>query len=117
MTSPIRPARRTVLKTALGAVAAKAVLSGVAAAQDVAPPPARPREFDFLNGDWRIANRRLLASGGWDRTARLWDVAAARERAVFAGHRDSVWSVAFSPDGRRLATGSLDRTALLWDVR
>jgi WD40 repeat protein len=35
---------------------------------------------------------------------------------VTTGHRDGVWSVAFSPDGKTLAAGSADDTISLWDV-
>ena len=34
----------------------------------------------------------------------------------FRGHKNDLWGVAFSPDGKYLATGSNDRTARLWDV-
>ncbi len=59
---------------------------------------------------------RTLASASADRTLRLWDLAAGRERAVLKGHEGWVAAVAFSPDGARLASGSHDGTVRLWDA-
>ena len=30
------------------------------------PTPAMAGQFDWLSGEWRIANRRLKAPGDWD---------------------------------------------------
>lgn len=59
---------------------------------------------------------RLLLTGSWDSTARLWEVDTGRELRSFAGHSDRITSVAYSPDGRFVLTGSNDKTARLWDV-
>ena len=42
-----------------------------------------------------------IVTASWDKTARLWDAATAKEIAVLHGHDDGVISAAFSPDGRR----------------
>ena len=57
-----------------------------------------------------------LASGSYDETIKLWDVARGTELRTLHGHSDWVWSVAFSPDGSTLASGSFDHTVKLWDV-
>ena len=57
-----------------------------------------------------------LATGSWDDTARIWDVATGKSLAALQGHENFVTSVAFSPDGTHLATGSYDDTARIWDI-
>jgi serine/threonine protein kinase len=59
---------------------------------------------------------RYLASGSWDDTIKIWEVATGKELRTFTGHSDSVESVAYSPDGRYLASGSDDGTIKIWEV-
>jgi tRNA A-37 threonylcarbamoyl transferase component Bud32 len=63
------------------------------------------------------ADGRNALSGGFDRSLRLWDLAAGKEVRRFFGHTDVVWAVALSGDGRRALSGSQDRTVRLWDTR
>ncbi|MBV9728674.1 MAG: hypothetical protein JO309_04575, partial [Pseudonocardiales bacterium] len=63
---------------------------------------------------------RTLASGSFDQSVRLWNVAdPARPTPLgqpLTGHTSFVSAVAFSPDGHTLATGGGDRTVRLWNV-
>ncbi len=57
-----------------------------------------------------------MASGSGDKTIKLWSVESQKEVTTLQGHRYSVNSVAFSPDGKYLASGSADNTVKLWSV-
>jgi len=47
---------------------------------------------------------------------KLWDVNTRKEIWTFSGHKGSIQSVAFSPDGKQILSGSDDETIKLWDV-
>src|SRR5579864_7014864 len=66
---------------------------------------------------------KFLATGSFDNTIKLWDVAAAKEIRTFggaAGHKDMVLSVAINPNGQLLASGSggrgADNSLKVWDI-
>ena len=65
-----------------------------------------------------------LASGGVDKTVRLWDGRTGEHRQTLTGHLDEIRSVAFSHDGEMLASASggpypdsIGKTIWIWDVR
>ncbi|MCV6636979.1 hypothetical protein [Candidatus Albibeggiatoa sp. nov. NOAA] len=60
---------------------------------------------------------KTLASGSWDKTIRLWDVATGQAIGdPFIGHSSVIYTIAFSPDGKTLASAGEDNTVRLWDV-
>jgi WD40 repeat protein len=58
---------------------------------------------------------KTLASGSYDHTIKLWEVATCKELATLKGHTRAVYSVVYSPDGKTLASGSW-KVIKLWNV-
>ncbi|EEU38120.1 uncharacterized protein NECHADRAFT_48128 [Fusarium vanettenii 77-13-4] len=59
---------------------------------------------------------KMLISGSYDRTVKIWDIATGDLGRLIKGHDDNIRSVAFSPDGKLMASGSRDKTIKIWDV-
>jgi WD40 repeat protein len=60
---------------------------------------------------------RLLATGGYDNGARLWDATTGKPvRALAGGATKGGLTVVFSPDGKTLAVGNRNATTRLYEV-
>ena len=67
---------------------------------------------------------KWLAAGGWTDSEcmgkcggiRLYDFTTGKLVGLLEGHNNTVYRLAFSPDGKYLISGSFDRDAIIWDV-
>ena len=84
--------------------------------------PARPLVHQLrghVNFVYAIAfspDGERLATGGWDKTIRLWDRATGAHLQTLIGHRGFVNGLCFSADGNQLVSGSDDKSVRLWDL-
>lgn len=57
-----------------------------------------------------------VATGGRDKTIKLWELSTGREVRSFLGHSASVNQLDFSSDGKTLISANGDATAKIWEV-
>lgn len=62
------------------------------------------------------SDEKILASGGYDTTVRLWSTENWKNLALLRGHESKVTSIAFSGNGRMLASGDAWNIIKLWDI-
>ncbi|MCC0007880.1 MAG: protein kinase [Hyphomicrobiaceae bacterium] len=58
----------------------------------------------------------LLASGGADKTVKLWNLSTLDLVRTYRGPRDFITSIAISPDGKLIAAASLDGDIRIWST-
>ncbi len=63
-------------------------------------------------------NGKTLASAGYDRVIKLWNVGGDNSKplAELKDHSDAIYALSMHPNGQWLASGSADRAVKVWDL-
>lgn len=61
-------------------------------------------------------DNKTLASTGYDRLIKLWDVTTGKEIRTLKDHSDTVYGLTFNHDGTLLASAAADRAVKVWDA-
>lgn len=92
----------------------------LAATPDPSLVPGHPRLFQGHEGTVVAIvfspDGKLLASAGFEKAVRVWDVATGKELLKLTGPKDNVASLAFSADGKLLAAGDAGLAINLWSI-
>jgi beta-lactamase regulating signal transducer with metallopeptidase domain len=86
------------LAAAVGIVVSVPARRPVLTAQEVPPPainrapPAIDQDFEIVNQSWRLLH------------------------LIHPAHRQGIWHLAFSPDGKQIASAAADKKTRLWEV-
>ncbi len=59
----------------------------------------------------------MIATGGADKTIKMWNAETFKLVRTYRGHRDFVNHIAFSQDGNRMASASIDGNIRIWSTR
>jgi len=58
----------------------------------------------------------LVATGSWDKTAKVWNAQTGEELLTLQGHTQKILALSFFRSGKRLVTASEDASVRLWDT-
>lgn len=61
-------------------------------------------------------DNKVLATAGYDRAIRLWDIGTGQVIKTLLGHNGAIYDLDFDPTGQVLASASSDETVKLWQV-
>ncbi len=82
--------------------------------------PTDPAKNTSRRGDMHCLafspDSRSLASGGADKTVRLWDLGTGKQITSFRGHPDALAQVAFGPQGKQITSVDVTTAVRVWDI-
>jgi hypothetical protein len=84
------------------------------------PDAKLEKEWKAPDGIWALAitkDGKRIATGGWDQTIKIWDLAQGKDVQTIKAHHNPVISLSFSEDGKRIVSGGADNLIKVWDVK
>ncbi len=78
-------------------------------------PPLTGHKSKVYSVSFNPQNKTQLASGSADGSVRLWNLVTG-ESKILSNRDYNVYTVSYSPDGKKLASGSTDGTVHIWNL-